>query len=567
FKLLLLAPQRQLLKDRVLDLLWPDKSPETAANNLHRTLFILRRVLQPDLENANQSHYLLCKDDMIALHAATIAWVDAEEFVRLIRLGRQQNHNLEHYDAALALYKGEFLPEDVYENWAESQRGVLHKHYVDLLKQVTAIHTERAAYPKAIGNLHALLSLDPTDEAVQRELMRLYAQIGERHKALRLYQQSSQALRDELGVEPSAQTTDLYESILHETLPARFEPLAAAPGEESPAAGEEAYHIPLVGRQAELQQLVEQLGQAQRGHGSMVFLVGEQGVGKTRLAKELVAHARAAGVKTLQGSAFEGEGRLLYAPFVESLRRGLNPQTLDRARQRLGLLVNDLARLLPELLGSAPAGAARPNAAINRLDIAATGQEQRRLFEATAATYALLAQSTPLLLWLENLHAAGDSSLQMLHYLARQIRNQRILVVCTVDQSKLQRGTPISLMLYELQRNHLVERINLARLDPEDVTQLCVHLLDESVRDSNLPAMVYELTGGNPFFVRELVLSLIKIGTIERRNGAWRLPPDAAITIPPNIQEITGARLGQLSGDAYSLLGVAAVIGNEFDYE
>src|SRR6266511_1189529 len=79
FKLLLLAPQRQLLKDRVLDLLWPDKSPETAANNLHRTLFILRRVLQPDLENANQSHYLLCKDDMIALHAATIAWVDAEE--------------------------------------------------------------------------------------------------------------------------------------------------------------------------------------------------------------------------------------------------------------------------------------------------------------------------------------------------------------------------------------------------------------------------------------------------------------------------------------------------------
>src|SRR5262245_55265928 len=216
FKLLVLSPQHQLLKDRVLELLWPDKSPEAAANNLHRTLFILRRVLQPDLENAAQSPYILFKDDILTLNPATIAWVDAEAFERLIQLGRQQHHNLDHYRAALELYKGEFLPEDLYEVWAEDRRSVLQKSFVDLLKQVAAIHIERAAYQEAINNLCALLRIEPTDEGVRRELMRLYVQTGERHKALRLYQHSCQVLHQELGVEPSAQTTALYEAILKE---------------------------------------------------------------------------------------------------------------------------------------------------------------------------------------------------------------------------------------------------------------------------------------------------------------------------------------------------------------
>src|SRR5262249_43475913 len=156
----------------------------------------------------------------------------------------------------------------------------------------------------------------------------------------------------------------------------------------------------------------------------------------------------------------------------------------------------------PELARTTATEHARFDDAINRLDIDTGDQERRWLFDAVAATYALFAQSRPLLVFLDNLHAAGESSLQLLHYLARQTMNLRILFVCAVEQDKLQRGTPIMLVLGELQRNRLAHRLNLGRLNLDEVTQVCAHLLDNSVRVSSIPRSVYELTEGNPFFVK-----------------------------------------------------------------
>jgi tetratricopeptide (TPR) repeat protein len=444
----------------------------------------------------------------------------------------------------------------------------LRKSYIDLLKQMASIYTAGADFQPAIDCLCALLRAEPTDESGQRDLMKLYAQTGERHKALRLYQRSSEILRAELGVEPSGETTAVYEAILEETLPPMFDalPLVTAAGEHRDPA-EEAGPVPLVGRRAEKHALVEYLHQAQRGRGDVIFLIGEQGVGKTRMGQELASYARAARVKILQGAAFEGEGQLLYAPFVGAIRHGLTPQTLGQIRQRLGPLTNDLARLLPELARSIASKHTRHEPAISGLDIETGDQERRRLFDAIAATLATLAHNGSLLVILDNLHAAGESSLQLLHYLARQITHQRILFVCMVDQDKLQRGAPLTLTLGELQRNHLAKRLNLRRLDPDEVTQLCAHILDSSVRSSNIPAIVHDLTEGNPFFVRELVFALTKTGKIERRDGVWQLLPEALSVVPSSVQEIIGIRLGQLSNDAYRLLGMAAVIGNGLSIE
>ncbi len=565
FKLLLLAPQRQILKDQVFDALWPEKTPESAANNLHRTLFILRRVLQPDLEHAAQSSYFLFKDDILALNPSIIAWVDAEAFERLSQLGRQEQHNLKRYHAALELYKGVFLPEDLYEDWTADRRGALQKTYIDMLKQLAAFYAESNAYQQAIDCLCTLLQVEPTDEGAQRALMKLYVQIGERHTALRLYQQSSQSLRAEFGVEPSAETTAVYEAILEETLPTTFDALPLLGSvEEHQDTAENSSYGPLVGRDSELQTLSGYLHQAQHGHGSVVFLVGEQGVGKTRLGDQLAAHGQGIRMRILKGAVFEGEGQLLYAPFVGAIRNGLTPQILDRIRQRLGPLIADLARLLPEAARSLPSKHSQHALDVDRLDIETGSQERQRLFDAIAATFASFAQTTPLLVILDNLHLAGESSLQLLHYLARQITHQRILFVCMVDQDKLQRGAPITLTLHELQRNHLAKRLSLGRLNPDQVARLCAQLLDASVYSSSIPATVHELTEGNPFFVRELVLSLTRTGKIERRDDVWQLLPEAMSIVPASVQEIIGTRLGHLSNDAYRLLGVAAVIGNEF---
>jgi DNA-binding SARP family transcriptional activator len=565
FKLLLLAPQRQLLKEQVLELLWPEKTPEAATNNLHRTLFILRRVLQPDLENAAQSPYLLFKDDCLMLNPDSIAWVDAETFERLSQLGRQEQHNPKHYRMALELYKGAFLPEDLYEDWTADRRNALQKSYIDMLKHLAVYYAESSSYQQAIDCLHTLLQIEPTDEGVQRALMKLYAQTGERHAALRLYRHSSEIVRAEFGVEPSTETTALYEAILEEALPAGVASLAL-PGRAEPlqSTADNSSLGVLVGREPELQELTECLRQAQHGHGSVVFIAGEQGVGKSRLGDELVAYAQRSHIRILKGAVFEGEGQLLYALFVGAIRSGLTPQILERVRYRLGPLITDLARLLPEIAQGLPAKHHRPEPELGRLDIELGSQERQRLFDAIAATFTSFAQTSPLLVIFDNLHIAGESSLQLLHYLARQIAHQRILFVCLVDQDKIQRGQPITLILSELQRNHLARRVNLERLSPDQVTILCAHLLDASVYESTIPAKVYELTEGNPFFIRELILSLTRSGKIERRDNAWQLLPEAMSIIPSSVQEIIGTRLGQLSNEAYRLLGVAAVIGNEF---
>src|SRR5262249_49999733 len=152
--------------------------------------------------------------------------------------------------------------------------------------------------------------------------------------------QSSQILRAEFGVELSAQTTAIYEAILEETLPTSFDTLAL-PGsaEKHQDSAETGSYGPLVGREIEIQALIGYLHQAQHGHGSVVFLVGEQGVGKSRLGDELAARAQINHIRILKGAVFEGEGQLLYAPFVGAIRNGLTPQILERIRQRLGPLI------------------------------------------------------------------------------------------------------------------------------------------------------------------------------------------------------------------------------------
>gem|GEM_PF-2065126 len=560
FKLLLLAPQRQMHKEQLMEYLWPEKSPEAAANNLHRTLFILRRVLQT---TPQQTPIVLFKDNVISLNPSQIAWVDFEAFEQYAALARQDAEQLEPAEQAIKLYTGDFLPEDLYEDWAVERRESLRRTYLEMLKHAALLYAERQEYAVAIEQLCTVLQHEPADESVQRTLMRLYSQVGERHLALRLYQQSSKFLRTELGIEPSAETTAVYEALLQEQLPTAFEVPLPLNDEIRPADSQRASLVPMVGRSVEMQQLSEYVHLAQQGHGNVMIIAGEQGIGKSRLADELATYARGLRFQVLKGAVFEGEGPLPYAPFVGAIRRSLTPQLIDRIQQRLGPLANDLAHLLPEI-GRANPKLGRQEADPYELDISTGNQERRRLFDAITATLTLFSQQKPLLVILDNMHAAGESSLQLLHYLARQIRQQRILLLGIVDQAKLQRGQPITLVLSELQRNSLAQRMTLNRLNVDDVALLCAHLLDASIYNSTIPQSVYELTEGNPFFVQELIFSLTRTGKLTRSGHTWNLDADALSVVPSSVQELIGLRLGQLSNDAYRLLGVAATIGNQF---
>lgn len=559
FKLLLLAPNYQLLKDRALEWLWPDQDPERATNNLHRTLFILRRVLQPNLNSAAASHYVLFKDGALSLNPEAIAQVDIEEFDRLIRLARQQGGNLAHYESARALYQGDFLPEDLYEDWAHEYREMLRSTYCASLHHMAQLHLERQAYNEAISCLEDLLGVEATNEGAYRELMRLYALIGQRHQALRLYQQAREILQRELDVEPSAETIALYRAIVEDRWQLAPETTSAllATRPATPLAELQARQ-PLVGRALEINQLEALMQQAKAGHGTVVILSGEQGVGKTRLAEEMLWRARAAGMQILYGAAYEQEGHLPYGPFVEVMRDALAGQALWEIRQKFGVLVKDLARLLPELADSSLPPATRFELAM--------GQERQRLFDAVTTTFLTLAKDSPLVLFLDDLHAAGESSLQLLHYLARRVADVPILILCTIREEEAQRGTPIARLCSELTSNHLAQRLHLPRLNSTDTAQLCSQLLGGLVHPT-LAETLYQLTEGNPFFIHALVLALIESGKLEQDRDCWHFPPTERLAIPASIRDVIGLRLERLSEEAYRLVGLAAVIGREFSYD
>lgn len=575
FKLLLLAPQRQLLKDRVIEWLWPDQDQDRATNNLHRTLFILRRVLQPNLSNASDSRYILFKDAKLTLNPAAIACVDVEEFDHLIQLGRQQDNSLSHYEAARLLYQGDFLPEDLYEDWADSHRQARRAAYCTLVQQMAHLYAQGAAYDDAINCLQDLLRIEPTHEEAYRELMRLYVQVGQRHQALHLYQQVCQTLQRELEVEPSAETRALYRAIVED----RWQPSPKLAGPptlvKTPARYPEIpKRQPLVGREAEIHQLEEMLRRVKTGYGSVVILSGEQGIGKTRLAEEVMIRARAKGMQVLYGAAYEQEGHLPYGPFVEAIRSALAGLAMGNIRQRLGNLSQDLARLLPEL-----AEVGLPVLAQPELEL---GQERQRLFDAVATTFKALAQDTPLVVFLDDLHAAGESSLQLLHYLARRIADTPILILCTVRAEEAQRGTPIARLCTELVSHQLGQRLSLICLNPLEVTHLCAELLGGGLLAPEVGEAIYYLTEGNPFFVQEVMLALVEANKIKQVDGYWRFAPglvpprpelgrrlgsqDGGLVIPASVHEVIGLRLERLSLDAYRVAGLAAVIGREFSY-
>ncbi len=567
FKLLLLAPQGQLLKDHVFEWLWPEQNPERAANNLHRTLFILRRVLEPDLHNAADSHYIFFRDGKLILNMEAVAWLDVLEFERLIQFGSQQPDPLPHYEAARCLYQGDFLPEDLYEDWAGDCRHKVRAAYCALAQQMARLYLQAAAYPEAVACWQDLLRVDSTHEETYRQLMRVYAQTGQRHQALQLYHHLCQTLRHELEVEPAPETVALYQAIAEN----RWQPLPER------ALTTEPIHLPetaqrplLLGRENELRHLTDLLRQAKAGCGQVVILSGEQGVGKSRLAEEVLAPAQAQGMQVLSGAAYEQEGHLPYGPFVEALRSGLTGPVQQRLREKLGSLSQDLARLLPELTEA--------NQALTPPLEPELGQERQRLFDAVTTAMLILAQSDGLVLFLDDLHAAGESSLQLLHYLARRINQAPLLILCTLRAEEAPRGSPVARLCAELLSHRLGQRLELLPLKGSEVSRLCSALLGGGSLAPDLSEAIFYLTEGNPFFVQEIVLALRETGKIEQANNCWcftsglvefgrRLDPSGSgFAIPASIRETIGLRLERLSPEAYRLAGLAAVIGREFSY-
>jgi len=307
---------------------------------------------------------------------------------------------------------------------------------------------------------------------------------------------------------------------------------------------------PLVARDEELTRLSRGLGAASAGAGQLLLLAGEPGVGKTRLAQEVMLHARTTGMAVLVGRCQERIDTP-YAPLDDVLRAAwtlASPALRSRASERFP----ELGRLLPQVV-PAPT--------------AADGDDARRgLLRAMAGFLAALATEQPLAILLDDLHWANSAGLDALAHLAHALRADPVFILGTYRDMEISRPHPLEITLTALIRDRLVEIVTLRGLTAEGTGALIAGRVGALKVSQALRDLVHDRTEGNPFFTEEVLAAMLEQGTLARaaaedgRNASQ-------IAVPHSIRSVVGQRIARLAPGVRELLRLAAVLGQEFDLD
>jgi tetratricopeptide (TPR) repeat protein len=296
----------------------------------------------------------------------------------------------------------------------------------------------------------------------------------------------------------------------------------------------------VVGREREIAVLEGAFADAVAGRGRLLLLIGDPGIGKTRLAREITARAAAAGGLALWGRCWEAGGAPEYWPWVQMLRRlaaddpeGLGAEPAER--------IERLSRILPELraAGAEPTAAPAPDGEPGRF----------RLFEAASLLFGRVATRRPLVLVVDDLHAADLSSILLLHFLARELRDARVLLVGTFREAEARLDPARARPLADLRRDG--ETLALRALEEREIARLVSQEVGAAPPDA-LVREVYRLSEGNPLLAGEALRLL-------------RTRPAGDLKVPAHLGDLMRGRLDTLSDDCAELLTVAAVVGREFD--
>jgi class 3 adenylate cyclase/tetratricopeptide (TPR) repeat protein len=316
---------------------------------------------------------------------------------------------------------------------------------------------------------------------------------------------------------------------------------------------------PFVGREAERADLRRLLAGTVRGQGALAMIGGEPGVGKTRLAEELMAEARQRNMTALIGRCYEMEGAPPYVPFVEMLEAAARIIPQPALRETLGDAAPEVAKLLPELRRLFP-------------DIPPPlelppEQERHYLFNSVREFLARAGRAQPLLLLLDDLHWADDSTLLLLQHIAQQLREVPVLILGTYRDVELDVGRPLARALEELLRQRLAHRIALRRL-PQDGVAAMLRALSGQEPPAPLVQAVYAETEGNPFFVEEVFQHLAEEGKLFDAQGRWRADLRVGeLEVPEGVRLVIGRRLERVCEECRRVLTAAAVIGRGFSFE
>jgi DNA-binding SARP family transcriptional activator len=566
-------------RDALAALLWPDYDQTSARAALRRTLSTLHHALDGD--------HLEISRETIALDLGGEHWVDALEFHRLLAQasapanaahGHTANEIcpecIRALEAATQLYQAPFMAgfslrdSDSFDEWQFFQEETMRRELSGALEKLAFALQASQRTEEAIEAARRWLALDQLQEEAHRQLILLYYRSGQHSAALRQYQQCARVLNDELGVSPLEETQKLYQAVLNHTpLPEtstrlRFVPKGSVPTIKStviPDLGNEPGNKPLprrlVGRAAELQralQVFRPLTTAQpAAQGTLIALVGEAGIGKTRLAEELQEHAREQGMRIALARCYPGESSLAYAPLIHALGLLLDqPDAAGRIRHLAPATLAEAARLFPQIHSLYPGLPAAT---------AAGESVQSQFFEAVRQVLlALLSGASPGMLFLDDLHWVDSASLRLITFLTHRLRETPLILLATWRTENGETVQALEHLAGETTRSGTAEKIELKRLNPQEVIELVkTYPGSLSAQSEQLGKRLYQESEGLPFIAVEYLAAF---------SAQKTAPAPAEWETPASVRDLLRSRLAGLESTARQLLSTAAVIGRSFDY-
>ena len=537
--------------DRLIDELWGDTPPNAATASLQAYVSNLRRVLEPNRPPRTPATVLVTEAPGYVLRVPPVQ-LDAVRFEDLAIAGRQAleagdgRGALNLLDRALGLWRGDAFAEFTYAPFAASAISRLHELRASAEEDRVEARLTTADESGALAALGRLVTIYPLRERLRALQMRALYRAGRQAEALRAFDDTCRRLVDELGVEPGRELQALHSQVLLQD-PALDHAVATTrptlpEGTDVRLPVAAIRRSSFVGRDGALARLEHAVEEATVGRTRIALIEGEPGIGKTSLVNELATRVRDAGTAVCWGRCHDDEGAPAMWPWVQILR-GLVADG-EEMPARLGSV---LATLVPELGVTFDA------------DLVADAA-RFRLYDATREAIEHYAAQRPRVIVLDDLHWADLSSLRLLRFLSVELRDVPVVVIATFRNTEDLPKGEFADTLADILRRPEVERLLLTGLEQHDIVEmvrLTTNLAGVDLAD--VATHLHQRTNGNPFFVAEL----LRLMQSERRLETGAVTVD----VPATVSDVIRRRIGRLPDEVQTVLGVAAVVGRQFDLD
>jgi DNA-binding SARP family transcriptional activator len=526
-------------RETLATLLWGESPEQEARASLRQALKQLRTGLGE-----------LVHGDRRLIELAEPVECDAEQFRRRVT---QEPSLAATMDVPRFLEGFSVRHAPRFDEWVAETRSALLLQYTTALGILVREAMGQWHWREAVELADRWLACDPlSDEAARLAVESRYL-AGNRGAALARFAEYRAVLHRETGCEPSR-------GLL--TLVRRVESDATQADLPRPISGEwyaraPSFSASLIGRAGEWRTLEQTWRAVVRGKGRIVLLEGEAGVGKTRLVDDFVRHAVAEGAIVLRGRGYDATAAIPFAPIVEALRAGMSAPGLAGAAPEW---LAEAARLLPELRQRFP-HLPEPGAL-------AGPAEGWKAFEGVAQVLTAVAAEQPIVVTIDDLHWCDEDSGNLLRFLIRRLEQAPVLWLATVTPGEMERDAPAARLIRVLRAKAHAVSISLSCLNEEEVWELIHELghLSSPTTGRRFARRVYGITGGNPFYILELLKTMFAQGLLatDEQHGEWAAPAGAlesgaVFPLSRTVQEVIAERLDRLPEELAEVLITVSV--------